>query len=91
MLRYSKQIAICDSIRETIKQILIKSNQLSIKLKASSVPTTDSILRAVSSLPNMNTEEDLKEFIIKRILTDLRLTESQKEQLNLTIQKQDVQ
>jgi hypothetical protein len=85
MLSYSTQIVICDSIRETIKQILIKSNQLSTKLKASSVPTTDSILRAASLLPNVNTEEELKEFIIEHILTALRLTESQKEQLNLTI------
>jgi hypothetical protein len=85
MLSYSAQIVICDSIRETIKQILIKSNQLNTKLKASSVPTTDSILRAVSLLPDMNTEEELKEFIIEHILTALRLTESQKEQLNLTI------
>ena len=67
-----------------IKQALIKSTQLRMKLKASSIPTTDGILRAVSLLPNVNTEEELKEFIINRILTDLGLTESQKEQLNLT-------
>jgi hypothetical protein len=85
MLSYSTQIVICDSIRETIRQTLSKSSQLSTKLKASSVPTTDSILRAVSLLPNMNTEDQLKAFIIKRVLTDLRLTESQKEQLNLTV------
>jgi hypothetical protein len=85
MLSYSIQIVICDSIRETIRQILIKSSQLSTKLKAGSVPSTDSILRGVSLLPNVNTEEELKEFIIKRVLTDLQLTESQKEQLNLSI------
>ena len=91
MLSYSTQIVICDSVRETIRQILIKSSQLSTKLKAGSVPTTDSILRAVSLLPNMSTEDQLKAFIIKRVLADLRLTESQKEQLNLTIQKQGMQ
>jgi hypothetical protein len=91
MLSYSTQIVICDSVRETIRQILIKSSQLSTKLKAGSVPTTDSILRAVSLLPNMSTEDQLKSFIIKRVLADLRLTESQKEQLNLTIQKQGMQ
>jgi Tfp pilus assembly PilM family ATPase len=85
MLSYSTQIVICDSIRETIRQALNKSSQLSTKLKASSVPTTDSILRSVSLLSNMNTEDQLKAFIIKRVLTDLRLTESQKEQLNLTV------
>ncbi len=85
MLNYSAQIVICNTTRETIRQVLNKSSQLSIKLKASSVPATDSILRAVSLLPNVNTEEELKEFIIRRILADLRLTEGQKEQLNLTI------
>jgi len=50
ILSYATQIVICDSIRETIRQILIKSNQLSTKLKASSVPITDSILRTVTSL-----------------------------------------
>ena len=85
MLSYATQIVICDSIRETIRQTLIKSNQLSTKLKAGSVPSTDNILRAVSLSPNVNTEEELKELIIERILTALRLTESQKEQLNLTI------
>ena len=85
MLSYSTQIVICDSIRETIRQTLIKSSQLSTKLKAGSVPTTDSILRAVSLWPNVNTEEELKELILERILIALRLTESQKEQLNLTV------
>lgn len=48
MLSYSTQIVICDSIRETMRQALIKNSQLSIKLKVSSVPITDSILSAVS-------------------------------------------
>ena len=81
MLSYSRQIVICQSVREMIRQALIKSSQPSTKFKASSIPTTDSILRAVSLLPNVNTEEELKEFMVERILTDLRLTESQKEQL----------
>jgi hypothetical protein len=79
-----RQVAVCNSVREMIRQVLIKSSQPSTKFKASSIPTTDSILRAVSLLPNVNTEEELKEFIVKCILADLRLSESQKEQLNLT-------
>ncbi len=84
MLSYTRQIALCESVRETVKQALVKSSQLSTKLKAGSIPTTDSILRAVSLFPNINTDEELKEFIIKRIVTYLRLTEDEKEQLSLT-------
>ena len=84
MLSYTTQIVMCDSVREMIRQTLVESTQLRIKLKASSIPTTDSILRAVSLFPSINTEEELKAFIIKRIVADLRLSESQKEQLNLT-------
>ena len=84
MLSYSTQVVICESVREMIKQALIKSSQQSTKYKASSIPTTDSILRAVSLLPNVNSEDQLKEFMVECILTDLRLTKTQKEQLNLT-------
>ncbi len=83
MLSYTRQIALCESVRETVKQALVESNQLSTKLKAGSIPTTDSILRAVSLFPTINTDEELKEFIIKHIIADLRLTEDEKEQLNL--------
>ena len=83
MLSYPRQIALCEKVRETIKQALLKSSQLSTKLKASSVPTTDSILRAGSLFPNINTDEELKEFMLKYILADLRLTEDQTESLSL--------
>ena len=83
MLSYPRQIALCESVRETIKQALIKSSQLSTKLKTSSIPTTDSILRAVSISKNVDTEEQLKEFMLKYILADLRLTEDQTELLSL--------
>lgn len=83
MLSYTRQIALCESVRETVKQALVESNQLSTKLKAGSIPTTDSILRAVSLFPAINTDEELKEFIIKHIIADLRLTEDEMEQLNL--------
>ena len=83
MLSYPRQIALCEKVRETIKQALLKSSQLSTKLKASSIPTTDSILRAVSISKNVDTEEQLKGFVLKYILADLRLTEDQTELLNL--------
>ena len=85
MLSYSRQIALSESVRETIKRALARSSQLSTKLKTSSIHTTDSIPRAVSLFPNVNTEEELKEFIIKRIVTDLRLTESDEEKIDLTM------
>ena len=83
MLSYPRQIALCEQVRETIKQALLKSSQLSTKLKTSSIPTTDSILRAVSISKNVDTEEQLKGFVLKYILADLRLTEDQTELLNL--------
>ena len=85
MLSYPRQIALSESVRETIKRALARSSQLSTKLKTSSIHTTDSIPRAVSLFPNVNTEEELKEFIIKRIATDLRLTESDEEKIDLTM------
>ncbi len=85
MLNYSRQIVICGSVREAIKQALARSSQLSTKLKAGSIPTTDSILRAVSLFPGINNEEELKEFITKRIVSEIRLTESEKEKIDLTL------
>jgi hypothetical protein len=85
MLNYSRQIVICGSIRETIKQALMKSGQLSTKLKTGSIFSTDSILRAVSLFPRINNGEELKEFIAKRIASDLRLTESEREKIGPTI------
>ncbi len=85
MLNYTRQIALCESVRETVRQTLARSSQLSVKLKTGSIPTTDSILRAVSLFPGINTEEELKEFIIKRIVADLRLTDSDVEKIDLTM------
>ena len=48
MISYSTQIVICESVREMMRQSLTKNSQLSIELKVSSVPTTDSNLSAVS-------------------------------------------
>ncbi|OPY81233.1 MAG: hypothetical protein A4E65_01179 [Syntrophorhabdus sp. PtaU1.Bin153] len=83
MLNYLRQVAVCESVREMIKQALAQSDDAGIRQKANAIPTHDSILRAVSLDPSINDEETLKAFIVKHILTNLRLTETQKEYLNL--------
>jgi hypothetical protein len=83
MLNYSRQVAICEAVRETIKKALIQSEDVSIKLRVSDIPTTDSILRAASVLPSIDTEEQLKGFIIDDVLASLHIATIQKEQINL--------
>ena len=61
-----------------------KNDNWHTRLKASNLPTADYILRAVSLLPDLDTEERLKTFIIKHVLDSLRVTEIEKEQLNLS-------
>lgn len=81
MLSYAKQAAICGSVRKTIEQTVARSNDMRLRIKINSIPTTEGILRAVSVFRNIDTEEELKDFIIKHILSSLRLTESQREYL----------
>jgi len=83
MLSYTRQVAICGSVRKTIEQTLAQGNDMSLRAKVSSIPTTESVLRAVSVLSNISTEEELKDFIVKHILSSLRLTETQREYLRL--------
>ncbi len=83
MFSYTRQVSICGSVRKTIEQTLSQSNEMGLRAKISSIPTTESILRAVSLLPNISTEEELKDFIVKHILSNLRLTEAQREYLKL--------
>lgn len=83
MLDYSKQIAICESVRKRIRQALVESSRLPVRLKSSNIPACDSILRAVSLLRNVDTEEKLREFMIQYVLTNLHLTDDQREQLDL--------
>ena len=84
MISYMRQVAVCNSVRELMKQSFVQSNAMGIRAKILDIPATESILRAVSLLPNIDTEEQLKDFIIDYILSNLRLTEIQKEQLDLT-------
>jgi hypothetical protein len=78
-----RQVAICESVRETIKRAFAQSDDVNVRLKANNITTTESVLRAVSLLPSLDTEEKLKDFIIEHILSSLRLTAIQREHLNL--------
>ncbi len=49
------------------------------------IPSAESLLRVVSVQPNIDTEEELKDFITKHILNSLQLTEIQREHLNLKV------
>src|SRR5512137_2043964 len=81
MLGYLRQVGICNSVLERIRQSLEKSGDWHMKLKMSSIPATESILRAVSVRADLNTEEKLMEFITEYVLESLRLTTIQREQL----------
>lgn len=83
MFSYVKQVAICETVRETIKRAFAQSDDLNVRLKANNITTTESVLRAVSLLPSLDTEEKLKDFMIEHILSSLRLTAIQREHLNL--------
>lgn len=83
MLSYVKQLALCESIREKIKGSLARSNDFVTRLRGNDLPTNESILRAVSLLPAIDTEEALKDFVIDQLVGSLRLTADQREELNL--------
>ena len=83
MISYMRQVAICNAVREKIKQTLARSNDMGIRTKIINIPTTESVLRAVSLFPNIDTEEELKDFITKHLLSSLRLTTVQQEHPNV--------
>jgi len=83
MLSYMDQIAICNSARKGIKRALAQSEDASTRLKVHKIPATESILRAVTLFPSLNTKEKLKDFIIEHVLGVLNVTGIQKEHLNL--------
>jgi hypothetical protein len=84
VISYLRQVAICESVRETIKRGLAQNDDVSVRIAANNIDTTESVLRAVSLLPSLDTEEKLKDFIIEQMLRSLRLTADQKERLNLS-------
>jgi hypothetical protein len=83
MINYLRQKEICRSIQKTIKLSLTQYDDISVRRKASDIPTAECILRAVSILPSLDTEEKLKDFIIEHITGSLYLTPIQREHLNL--------
>ena len=78
MISYMRQVSICDSVREIIKRAFTQSGDLSLKMKTGNIPSTDSLLRAISLSPHINDEQTLKEAIIEHTLSALRLSEDQK-------------
>ena len=83
-VNYLKEVEICESVRKTIKKIIAQNDDPAIRAKVIGLPSTESVLRAASVFsPALDTEEKLKDFITKHILSSLRLTEIQKEHLGL--------
>jgi hypothetical protein len=83
VISYLRQVAICESVREAIKRALSRNDDVTVRLAANNIDTTETVLRAVSLLPGLDTEEKLKDFIVEQMLSSLRLTADQKERLDL--------
>ena len=83
MISYIRQVEICGPVLDMIRRAITQSDDAGTRASVVHIPTKESVLRAVSVLPSVDTEEELKDFIIERILSDLRLTEIQREHLNL--------
>jgi hypothetical protein len=78
MLSYIRQVAVCESVRETIKQAIARSDEVSLRQKAHDIPSADGILREVSLSPDIHNNEGLRDVIIANILSSLHLTASQR-------------
>jgi hypothetical protein len=83
VISYLRQVAICELVRETIKRALAQNDDVGVRLAVNNIDTTESVLRAVSLLPSLDTEEKLKDFIIEQMLRSLLLTADQRERLDL--------
>ena len=83
MISYLRQMVISESVLKTVRQAFSQSGDAEVRHKAADIPTKESVLRAVTLYPSIDTEEKLKGFIIEHVLDDLRLTAAQKERLNL--------
>ena len=83
MVSYVRQVAICESVKKTIKGAITQGDNLNVRIKIYDMPTTESILRAVSLSSSVDTEESLKDFIREHILDSLCLTVDQRKYLNL--------
>ncbi len=83
MISYLTQIAICEPVLETVKQTLSRSDDAEVRRKAGYIPTKESVLRAVTLYPDLDTKEKLKNFIIEHVLSSVRITPAQKEHLDM--------
>jgi hypothetical protein len=83
MISYLKQVEICGPVLDMIRRAITQSDDAAIRASIIHIPTKENVLRAVSVLQNIDTEEKLKNFIIERVLSDLHLTKTQREHLNL--------
>jgi hypothetical protein len=83
MLSYLKQVEICGPVLDMIRRAITQSDDAGTRASIVHIPTKESVLRAVSVLQGIDTEEKLKDFIIEHVMSDLRLTETQREHLNL--------
>ena len=83
MVSYVRQMLICDSILKKVRQALGRSSDLRVRERANKIPAADAVLRVVSLIPEMRTEEGLKDFITEYVLGELNLTGVQREQLDL--------
>ena len=84
MLSYLRQVAICGPVLEMIKRAVVQSNDIGLRAKVTHISTIESVLRAVSVRPDIDTEEKLRDFAIEHALSNLHLNEIQRERLNLT-------
>ena len=84
MISYLRQVAICGPVLEMIKRTVVQSNDIGIRAKVAHISTTESVLRAVSVRTDIDTEEKLRDFAIEHALSNLHLTEIQRERLNFT-------
>jgi hypothetical protein len=84
MISYVRQIAVCEPVLEMIKRAITESDDAGIRAKIIYIPTKESVLRAVSVNPEIDTEEKLRDFTIEHVLVSLQLTEIEKERLNLS-------
>jgi hypothetical protein len=85
MLSYIRQAALCNSVRETIREAFSRDD-LATRLKIGNIPSIDSILRTTSLFPHIEDEHTLKPMIIDHILRSLCLPEDQEADLRSLIE-----
>ncbi len=85
MINYLRQVALCKSVQEEIKRALTQNVDIGGRLKLNTIPSTESILRAASLRPDIDTEEGFKELVTEHVLESLRLTPIQKEDFRVNM------